>query len=260
MKYKICIPTFDRPTIIKERTLKLLEDNDINFNIVDIFLENQNQYDKYYECLKDDEKYHDLNIIITDTTGIGQKRNFIRNYYRYIDTEIKNIISIDDDMEQIIYKDENKVNLKLFFDRAFTILETENLNLWGLTASQNPFFMKDGYSRNLKYIPGNMFGFVVDSNKEVLQTSYNHYEDFEFSILHFKRDGGVIRFNDIGFRTKFFEKGGINLSYGGLEKRKADMKIAGDKFIEEYRGIAKLKENKWGYGLLLNHRYKGQSL
>jgi hypothetical protein len=174
-KYRICIPSFDRPEIIKERTLKLLEENDINLDIVDIFIENQNQYDKYYDSLKNNIKYHDLNLIITDTIGIGQKRNFIRNYYRDIDSEIKNIISIDDDIDKIIYMDESDINLKLFFERAFKILETENLNLWGVTPNQNPFFMKDGYSTNLKYIPGAMFGFKVDKKKELLQTNYNHY-------------------------------------------------------------------------------------
>ena len=254
MNYKICIPSFNRPEIIKTKTLKLLDNYNIPFNIIDIFIENQEQYDLYYENLKNDEKYHDLNLIITDTKGIKEKRNFIRNYYYYEDHNF--ICCIDDDIDEICVKvDDKKIKPvddldKLIIDN-FLYTKKLNLNCWGVSAYHNPFFLKNNVSTNLKYICGAFFGFVVDKKKEVLQTKFNRYEDFEFSILHFLRDGGVVRFNNICIITKYFGDGGINQSYNGLENRKKDMEIAGNKFIELYPQYSRLIKKKYGYDIRL---------
>jgi hypothetical protein len=253
--YRICIPSFNRPEIIKTKTLKLLEKYNIEFNIIDIFIENEEQFDLYYENLKDNVKYHDLNLIITDTKGIKEKRNFIRNYYyHYEDCEF--ICSIDDDIDELCIKvDDKKIkpidNLNEVIINNFVYTKKLNLNIWGVSAYHNPFFLQDKISTNLKYICGAFFGFIVDKKKEILQTNFNHYEDFEFSILHFIRDGGVVRFNNICIITKYFGDGGINESYNGLENRKLDMKKSGEKFVEMYPEYSRLIQKKYGFDIRL---------
>lgn len=254
MNYRIAIPSFNRPQIIKNKTLKLLEEYKIPFDIIDVFIENQYQYDLYYESMVDNEIYHDLNLIITDTKGIGEKRNFIRNYYFHMYSRY--VLCIDDDLDQICEKVNDKSiepikDLNKMIIENFEITEKQNLNIWGVSAYHNPFFLKDNMTTNLKYICGAFYGLIIDKNKKPLQTKFNHYEDFEFSILHFQRDGGTVRFNKYCLITKYFGEGGINESYGGLQNRKKDMEVAGKKFILLYSDYSRLIEKKYGFDIRL---------
>lgn len=259
--YRIAIPSFNRPEVIKNKTLALLESYNIPFENIDLFLENDEQYEKYYTSLNSD-KYQSINPIITYTKGIGLKRNYIRWHYKE-NTDYTHIFCIDDDIDSICEKIDDKTirpveDLDSEIVNCFFSTEVRKLNIWGVNGCHNPFFLKDSVSTNLKYICGAFFGIIIDrkSNKKILQTSYDHYEDFDFSVQHFIRDGGVVRFNKLCIKTKYFGEGGINESYGGLIKRKNDMKIAGFRFISEYGNYARLIEKDYGFDIRLKHTAK----
>ncbi len=72
MKYRIAIPTFCRPDDLKNKTLALLKRHNIPYNIIDIFVENQEQYNVYADVIDD------IKIIIKDTTGLGENRKMKR--------------------------------------------------------------------------------------------------------------------------------------------------------------------------------------
>ena len=61
--YRIAIPSYNRPEIIKTKTLALLESYNIPFENIDLFLENDEQYEKYLNTLNED-KYQSINAII----------------------------------------------------------------------------------------------------------------------------------------------------------------------------------------------------
>lgn len=170
---RIAIPSFKRVDKLQEKTLKLLDRFDFDFHLIDLFLENQEQYDLYYEALESEDKYHCINVIITDTIGIGEKRNFIRNYYRD-NTEAENIFCIDDDIDNIYVMEKPIDDLKKFVNDAFRITREKGLNIWGVSPYHNPFYMKDNITTNLRYVIGCFYGLIVDRNKEVLQTGFNH--------------------------------------------------------------------------------------
>ncbi len=54
--YRICIPSYKRPTIIKDRTLKLLERIGIPSEGIDIIVETEPMAQEYNESL--DNKYN----------------------------------------------------------------------------------------------------------------------------------------------------------------------------------------------------------
>ena len=257
--YRVAIPSFNRPQIIKDKTLALLEFYHISFESIDLFLENQDQYDLYYENMLDD-KYLGINVIITDTMGIRDKRNYIRWYYKEL-TDFTYIFCIDDDIQEICVKIDDKTikpveDLDSLICNCFFATEIRKLNIWGVNGCHNPFFLKDTISTKLKYICGAFFGIIINRKKKILQTSYHHYEDFDFSVQHFIRDGGVVRFNNLCIKTKYFGEGGINESYGGLDNRKKDMKVAGLRFINQYPKYARLIEKKYGWDIRLKHSAK----
>ena len=246
MDYIIAIPSFKRVEVFEKKTLQLLKDSTVNLNKVILFVENDEQK-KLYEPLHN-------NIIVTNTVGIGAKRNYMRKWFR--DTNQKYVFCIDDDITMIKNMREKVKDLDKFIIEAFEKTEELGLNIWGVCPFDNAFYMKETISTNLKYICGAMFGLIVDKNKPLLQTTYNHYEDFQFSVEHFKRDKGVVRFNYICIKTKYFADGGINSSYGGMTNRQKDMEKAGKEFCLEYPGYVRLIRKKYGYDLRLNHHAK----
>ena len=69
--------------------------------------------------------------------------------------------------------------------------------------------MKSGVmTKSLKFLIGVCYGYINRNIPELYPTAEGK-EDIEQSILYFKRDGGVIRFNNIAVKTKFNAEGGL---------------------------------------------------
>ncbi len=252
MDYIVAIPSFNRTEKFKAKTLKLLKDYNIDFNNVWLFLENNEQKEMYEGLVK--------NVVVTNTIGIGKKRNFMRRWFRANDW-VKNVLCLDDDLDSIGMVQNGvgtKVpNLHKFVVECFQRTEELGLCIWGVCPYDNTFYMKEGSeSQNLKYIIGACFGLIVDRKRQLLQTEYNQYEDMEFSIKHFRRDGGVQRYNSVYIKTKYFGDGGINSSYGGFANRQKDMEDAGKRFVLQYPKFCRLVRKKIGYDVRLNHKAK----
>lgn len=90
--FRIAIPTYDRCDNFK--TIKFLEDNNIPLDIIDIFVANENEREKY--IFKIGTKYN----FIVGELGIMNQRNFITDYY----PENQIIVSMDDDIENLTHK------------------------------------------------------------------------------------------------------------------------------------------------------------
>jgi hypothetical protein len=90
------------------------------------------------------------------------------------------------------------------------MLKKEKLYIWGIYPVRNAFFMKNEVSTDLKFIIGVLRGFINrKTNKLKPSVSSESKEDYEQSILYYKLDGGVLRFNNITPKTKFNAKGGL---------------------------------------------------
>ena len=75
----------------------------------------------------------------------------------------------------------------------------------------NPFFRKprEPISTCLNFIVGAFYGIINrPENKNIILHTTNEKEDVERSIRYFIEDGVVVRFNKIGFVTKYFGKSG----------------------------------------------------
>lgn len=252
--YRIAIPSFQRPNIFKNRALNCIKSYNIPLSIIDLFLENEEQYDLYHKELGN-EMNEFGNVILTKTEGVGAKRNAIRKYY-HDKKKLINVVQMDDDVESFNDMEGKLLDLHQFIHDAFVYTGEQKLNLWGIISHDNKFYKKHSVTTNLKYVPGVFYGLIIDPEKELLQTNYNHYEDMWFNVMHFIRDKGIIRYNYVNAKSKYFEKGGIEASYGGIENRKKDMEVASIRFVDEFRGLCTRKINKWGWSINLNFRAK----
>ena len=196
--YRIAIASYDRPQQLISKTFNLLQRHKINFKTIDLFLENDDQHLLYEQAFMN-SKFHNkqFNVYLSNTNGIGAKRNFIRDFYskKCLEDDMftKNICCIDDDINNIVNWNIPINNLDLFINNAFEETSKRDLNLWGVSGFDNIFYLKRTITTNLKYICGAFCGFIIDLDKECLWTDFDHYEDVDFTCQHFKRDGGVVK-------------------------------------------------------------------
>jgi hypothetical protein len=214
MNYIVAIPSYNRSDIISKKTLSMLKDGGVNKEKIFIFVANNEEYKKYLHAL---QTYTDLyNKIIVGKLGITHQRNFIKKYFK----ENQRIVSIDDDIEGL-YKLTNSTLVKIqhvdaFFKEAFERLNKEGLYIWGIYPVRNPYFMQNTVTTGLKFIIGGLYGFINRKLTDLNPSSESEgKEDYEQSILYYKKDGGVLRYNNVTIKTKFLAKGGL----GELDKR-----------------------------------------
>tara|TARA_R110000772_G_scaffold13383_2_gene39738 strand:+ start:576 stop:1367 length:792 start_codon:yes stop_codon:yes gene_type:complete len=258
--FEIAIPSFNREIIIKERTLKLLELYQFNKKRIRIFVQSKEMRQKYIDSIGDE-----YNFEITGCSGICETRNFLRSYYHEsADPLFKGVLFMDDDIEQFNeLSDSGELLPVKDFDRCledmFVEVQRRGLRLFGPSAYNNNFYMKNKISQNLKYIVGAFCGLIIDSNKDLIHCDVDHGEDFQFTMEHFLADGGVVRFEKFSIKTKYFEQvGGICESLGGLALRKVNMEVNCKYLVDRYNGMCILKIKSYGYDIRLNYRYKNE--
>ena len=124
---------------------------------------------------------------------------------------------MDDDIEEInVLHTPTKLfvmkDIPAFFEHTHNILKHEGLFIWGVYPVRNPFFMKQTITTDLRFLIGGMYGFI---NRRIkVSDNATSKEDYELTILHYLRDGGVVRFNNIAFKTKFYANGGLGFKQG----------------------------------------------
>ena len=232
MSYLITIPTYGRYKLIHETTLKLL--NEIGYNkLVHIFVDNEEEFDKYIEEFsKYDYSFH-CDIIVTNNNGIGNCRNFIRNYY---ETGQK-IIMIDDDIIDI-RSIGNNFRILDWFDEVFKTMKLEKVKFAGATPYDNEFYMKLGYTTTLKYTGAHLIFEIIRTKKHRLHLDINHFEDYLTNLYYFILDRKLLRFNSIYVKTKYFNKnGGIIASEGSIENRMKKSEETANKLVVIFQNL-----------------------
>ena len=205
VNYVVAIPTYNRSDVITNKTLKTLIEGNVSKNRIYLFVANKAQY-KLYEEAVPKSMYKE---IIIGKIGITNQRKFISRFF----PENQYIVSVDDDVEELLLlKGTDKLvkiqNVSDFFEDAYKMLKKEKLFIWGIYPVRNAFFMKPKITTDLRFIIGVLFGYINRHNKK-LEPSVDTKEDYELSILYYKMDGGVLRFNNITAKTKFNAEGGL---------------------------------------------------
>ena len=204
-EWVIAIPSYKRLNKIKSHTLALLNKHNISQNKIFIFLSDDIEYDLYKNEIGGDYNY------IIGVPLIHKQRNFINHYFP---VGCK-IISIDDDIKEVTELLNGNLipipNLPLFFTYAFEKTIELGFYIWGIYPVDNAYFMKDKISVDLKYIVGAFCG-VINRHDEDLMLDLEDKEDYLKSIQFYIKDGGVVRFNNIGIKTKYYGEGGLNLN------------------------------------------------
>jgi hypothetical protein len=202
--YKIAIPSYKRHNTIKEKTLKLLDNYNIDRNRITVFVADNDEEILYKKSLGDEYK------IVVGVPTIGKQRNFIEQYY----SEGTYLMMFDDDIDSVMIKKDNNLEeiknletdvIQLGFNEC---IKNKN-NVFGIYAASNPYFMEDRIYTKLCYIIASMFGVIVQHDK-YLERQTNHGEDYEYSIRQYIKNGSVTRIDYVTVKSNYYrEPGGL---------------------------------------------------
>jgi len=243
MEYTVVIPSYDRSDVISSKTLNTLKKGGVPKEKIFIFVANDDEYKKYNDAV-DKSLY---NEIVVGVIGLVEQRKFINDYFE----EFTYIISFDDDVEEILEKKgKNKTDKELtpvnnlvdLFKRAYDIMKEKKFFIWGVAPVNNPFFLYDKVSFDLRIIVGPIFGYINRDDADLHLKYGPNKEDTERTCRYYKKDGGIIRFNNITIKTKYFIKGGINSVVGSKQKRFEQSIENAKKLYEEFPTFGKIIE------------------
>lgn len=213
MNYIVAIPSYKRSKLLVNNTLKTLIDGKVPAEKIYIFVANKEE-EKVY--LRDVPKKM-YNKIVVGVLKLKNQRNFITKYF----PENTMLVELDDDVKEVLKlipgkgssREEKTKGNKLkplndinkFIIDAFKKLKDNPKKpyLWGVYPANNPFFLTDTVTDDLRFIVGPMWGKINRHNKE-LQLKLNEKEDAERTLRHYKIDGSVLRFNNVTINTKFY--------------------------------------------------------
>tara|TARA_B110000027_G_C16095301_1_gene290512 strand:- start:270 stop:1163 length:894 start_codon:yes stop_codon:yes gene_type:complete len=140
--------------------------------------------------------------------------------------------AVDKSLNQII----ELKNIDEFFKKSFALLKQTGLNLWGVYPINNPFFMSNKVTTDLRFVIGVVHGYIASHDPKVKMSKKSlSKEDIHQSILYYLRDGGVLRFNNVSFKTVFNAPGGLGTNRYGMNK------TAQEYLCKTYPNMAKKK-------------------
>lgn len=215
-----------------DNVLYLLKTEKIPMEKIYVFVVKE-EYDKYCRHLK--QEYANVNVII-GALGICNQRNFITQFFN----EGELIICLDDDVIAIMGSSCDKLTshgigyrwqwddhahppiriqyLADFIDYAYQKLVESETYIFGCYPVNNNFYLEKQkeISWDLKFLIGSFYGFIVRHDRDlILNPLAEGKEDIEQSILFYKKDGAILRFNKIACEKLAHVTGGL----GGGKKR-----------------------------------------
>ena len=244
MTYIICIPSYKRSNVCNDKTLTTLKEHNIPKKIINVFVANNTEY-KDYEKILDKNLY---NKLIVGKKGLVQQRQFIMNMYK----DGEKIVFFDDDISKIDLSMSTKYkkhSLDYFFKSAFDECKKQKAYIWGVYPVFNPFFRegRPELSRDLRYIVGAFYGIINRPKLKPIQLTITkkngQKEDVERTLRYFDHDRIVLRFDKIGFETKYYGKEG---GLGTFEARLKPMEEATKKLLEKYPDYGTMIKKKTG--------------
>ena len=227
---KFVIPSYKRPYIFRDYTLKFLSKHGVSVNDVYVIVRDDDPLQDYY--LKS------CHVIKTNVKGIGKTHNFITEYF----DEGEFIVEIDDDLEELCDNERKPVTDFLSIVNDMKVKMTENnISYGGTYQVVNPMFMSqcNHYTNDLRYMLGCLrFRFI---RKDIILET-NYAEDFENCIQHYIRDGAILKNNWIAPKTKNYQDGGCKSDGRDNLTEKADK----EHLANQYPTMCKLFQRKNG--------------
>lgn len=242
MTYRIAIPSYKRPDGLLKKTIKTLTSEGYTAADIDIFVANNEEKEEYMKVLPS------YNFIVTNTTGLANKKNFISSYY----PEGQEILSIDDDITKILYSSECQYkSLKLLVPVLFEQMKANKTILGGFYPAGDARCMKNTWERGLMFVLGSMYCYVNDKSIHIYMSSC---EDSERTLKVYDKYKSIVRYCKAAPITRYW------LNKGGMQASEIDRETIDHnrkkELSELYPAYCKLITKKDRYDLRYNLKLK----
>lgn len=256
--YVVCIPSYKRAQLCNDKTLTTLHNNKIPPSKIYVYVANAEEFQEYQKVLT--KKFY--GHLVIGVKGLVQQRQFIMEQF----PSGQHIVFFDDDVSSIdlsmsdIFKGKTLHN---FFTSAFKETQKLNAYIWGVYPVFNPFFRKarEEVSTCLNYIVGAFYGIInrpmVKELQLTLTRENGQKEDVERTLKYFIKDGIVVRFNRVGFETKYYGKSG---GLGTFTDRLQPMLEASQRLKKEYPEYGNISTKKNGMTEFRLKKVKARSI
>ena len=232
---RVCIPSYNRPDVLKRKTLAFLEQSRYPSELISIFVVSD-EFEKYSQTCRG---YH----LVIGLPGLKAQRKFISDWL----SEDEIYVGMDDDVDGI--KTLGKTFLDIVRD-ACARIGTRQCGLFGILPNDDSRKFKDDTTTHLSFILGSFF--ICRNHHSILLRGPCLTDDYERSILYFIRYGTIYRYRGAGVQTKY-----AGTSAGGNRedfierKRKSVMGL-----IEQFPEYCSYRNKKGEPDILLNWRAK----
>ena len=226
--YIILIITYNRVERCLNKTLSVLKESKIPSSIINLVVHNKEQAELYRQGIPPD--YYNKIIITNDNKGIYGQMNWVFRHYKVG----QKILKLDDDISAIYKVEGDKLvktnTLKSIIDEGFRLCDENGFKLWGIYPVANAYFMKSKkpYTTDLRFVVGALMGIV--NEKLQIDLDIKIKGDYEYAIMSYLKNGGMIRFNRIGFKYDITKNEG---------ERIATMNKDADILIKKYPELVK---------------------
>jgi len=242
MSFVVAIPTYRRVDICFNQTFSTLEREGISKDKIFVFVIEE-EYGIYREKFGEDYQ------IIIGEVGLVNQRNFITNYF----PEGQQILCLDDDIKEL---DLCGKSLTSFLEEAFKECVKQQSYIFSIYPVWNKFYReKQNYMTTcLNFCIGAFHG-VINRKEEYFQlkSPIAEKEDIERTILHFLKDKIVLRYNQYGFKTQYYNTNG---GLGNMKQRIPKSIIACQYLLSSYPELGKLKIRKNGLNEFIMKKIK----
>lgn len=235
---KVAIPSYMRADIISNLTLKYLYDKNYPTFLIRIFVASDEERFRYAAAIP----RHLYSEIVVGVPGLAAQRNFISNFY----PEGEIIMQLDDDVKGLKILYPGIAFLDLVREGCRAIYE-QGAGLWGVMPNDDGRKMQARTTRHLTHILGSFF--ICRNHRDIVITTTDK-EDFERSILYFRRYGSVCRFQGAGVITRYDNMPGGLQTADRRQRMKADMEY----LVLNYPEYVKTVVKKKGLDITLNWR------
>ena len=237
---RVAIPSYARSQILKQKTLKFLQTVGYPVSQILVFVACEAERLKYVSDIPRDM----YSQIIVGLPGLKAQRRFITGWM----SEDEVYVSIDDDIDGV-------KTLRLEFLDIIRMgvqkIETRRGGLFGILPKDDARCFKDDTTEHLSFVIGCLF--VVRNHRDVLLEGACETDDYERSIVYYRRYGTVYRYRGAGVQTKY--RG----TSGGGEGVAARKRGAVDFLIDRYPEYCKYRDKRGMPDLLLMWRAKNMA-
>ena len=240
MTYSIAIPTYQRSELFARKTYKLLK----RYNLLDrttLFLQTDADELAYTTA------FPELSYVRAPM-GFLPCTNFISEYFP-IDHPI---LQLHDDIAQIYELVDGKCvqakDVHQIFETVFRVMTQEGCSLGGVYPMRNAKFMQrqPEFTTDLRFIHDPI---TLMFNQQILLDDPNK-TDWQRTILYYEHDGGVVRYNHVGFCTTYNPvnaQGGIGYRSPEIESKAAEAFQA--KYSQYITGIRTHKDGTTSFNM-----------